>query len=303
MDSGASHHMTADGSNLMFKSNYPGCSKVQVINGESIPITHTSMLLVPSFDTHKVVKLTNILCFPKIAKNLLSISHITRDNPVIVEYHTDVCLVKDKHSVNVLLQGIVKNGLYQLGLSTHVSLSAQVYSNVVSSLPIKAECYSNVGPHTAGVGLSFEAIQPSSSGLKSAINFAICSFSCNKDTSLDLSLLRHARFHPNMRTHPAVLEKLNVKHNVSNKNVVFCEACKYGKLQQSHFLASRSIAKAPLKLVYSDLWGLAPVLSREGYRYYVIFVDDFSRFTWIYPLELKSEACLVFVQFHFFVEK
>ncbi|XP_031272893.1 uncharacterized protein LOC116131385 [Pistacia vera] len=103
MDSGASHQMTADGSNLMFKSNYPGCSKVQVGNGESIPITHIGMLLVPSFDTNKVVKFRNILCVPKIAKTLLSISQIARENPVIVEFHTDVCLVKDKDSGTVLL--------------------------------------------------------------------------------------------------------------------------------------------------------------------------------------------------------
>ncbi|GKE47260.1 retrovirus-related pol polyprotein from transposon TNT 1-94, partial [Tanacetum coccineum] len=40
-------------------------------------------------------------------------------------------------------------------------------------------------------------------------------------------------------------------------------------------------------LIHCDLWGPAPV-SSDGYLYYVIFVDDYSRFTWFYPLKTKS---------------
>ncbi|GJS62085.1 calcium-dependent protein kinase 26-like protein [Tanacetum coccineum] len=40
-------------------------------------------------------------------------------------------------------------------------------------------------------------------------------------------------------------------------------------------------------LIHYDLWGPAPV-SLDGYLYYVIFVDDYSRFTWFYPLKTKS---------------
>ena len=35
--------------------------------------------------------------------------------------------------------------------------------------------------------------------------------------------------------------------------------------------------------------GPSPVSSIDGYGYYAIFVDDFSTFTWFYPLKAKSE--------------
>lgn len=53
-----------------------------------------------------------------------------------------------------------------------------------------------------------------------------------------------------------------------------------------------------MDLVHCDLWGPAPVFSNDGYRYYVIFVDDYSRFTWLYPLHAKSDFYEVLVRFH-----
>jgi len=43
-----------------------------------------------------------------------------------------------------------------------------------------------------------------------------------------------------------------------------------------------------LELKHSNLWQ-SSILSNHGFRYYVGFVDDFSRYTWIYPLRSKSD--------------
>ena len=39
-----------------------------------------------------------------------------------------------------------------------------------------------------------------------------------------------------------------------------------------------------------DGWGPSPVASIEGVRYYVTFIDDFSRKVWVYFLKQKSEV-------------
>lgn len=57
IDSGASNHMTANLSNLMVQNNYSGGSKVQVGNVESLLVTHTSLLLLPSYDSNIIVQL------------------------------------------------------------------------------------------------------------------------------------------------------------------------------------------------------------------------------------------------------
>jgi len=46
--------------------------------------------------------------------------------------------------------------------------------------------------------------------------------------------------------------------------------------------------------VHTDVWGIAPVISHEHYRYFVTFIDDFTRFTWVYFLRSKSEVFSVF---------
>lgn len=72
-----------------------------------------------------------MLCVPHITKNLLSISKFTRDNNVIVEFFADHCVVKDKHSKIILLQGELKAGLYQLQVpatSPHSITNASVHS-------------------------------------------------------------------------------------------------------------------------------------------------------------------------------
>jgi transposase InsO family protein len=85
-----------------------------------------------------------------------------------------------------------------------------------------------------------------------------------------------------------------------NKNSV-CEFCQYGKSKQLPFPSSSRITTSPLELVHSDVW-MSPSLSLGGSRYYVIFIDDFSRFCWVYPLVQKSDVFISFVKFKALVE-
>lgn len=64
--------------------------------------------------SNKFLHLKNIFCAPKITKkHLLSKSKLTQDNNVIVKFDSKRYLVKDKDSKTILLQRILRNGLYQ----------------------------------------------------------------------------------------------------------------------------------------------------------------------------------------------
>jgi hypothetical protein len=54
------------------------------------------------------------------------------------------------------------------------------------------------------------------------------------------------------------------------------------------FPSEETKEKGILELFHSDLFGLVLVPSLGGSMYYVSFIDDFSRKTWIYFLRNKS---------------
>lgn len=83
----------------------------------------------------------------------------------------------------------------------------------------------------------------------------------------------------------------------------FYSNCALGKCTKLPFTASSSMASTPLALVHSDVWGPAPVTSFSGYWYYVLFVDDCTKFCWFYPIKTKSEVFQTFLHFKAHVEK
>jgi transposase InsO family protein len=62
-------------------------------------------------------------------------------------------------------------------------------------------------------------------------------------------------------------------------------------------------ASGPLQLVHSDLCGPLSSPSFSGCKYFLTFIDDFSRRTWVYFLKLKSEVFDKFLAYKALVEK
>jgi hypothetical protein len=68
-----------------------------------------------------------------------------------------------------------------------------------------------------------------------------------------------------------------------------CDPCLRAKARQLPYSLSSSRAFAPLDLIHSDVWG--PTIQSFGRKkYYVSFIDDYNKFTWIYLLCRKSET-------------
>jgi hypothetical protein len=75
-----------------------------------------------------------------------------------------------------------------------------------------------------------------------------------------------------------------------------CDACQKAKSHQLPFPISLSVSHFPLALVFSDVWGPAPS-SVGRFKYYVSFIDDYSKFTWVYPIKHKSDVFHKFQEF------
>jgi hypothetical protein len=82
----------------------------------------------------------------------------------------------------------------------------------------------------------------------------------------------------------------------------FCEHCLYGKQNRVRFPSGATRAEGILQLFHSDVFGPVSVPSLGKSMYYVSFIDDFSRKTWIYFLRKKSEVFDMFKEFKALVE-
>lgn len=112
------------------------------------------------------------------------------------------------------------------------------------------------------------------------------------------SRLGHASFPIVERVIKGNCLPVSVSHDVES----VCDSCQRAKSHQLPYSSSDNKSCAPLDLIHSDVWGPAPN-SVRNFTYYVSFIDDYSRYTWIYLLKHKSDVFQVFKNFQKFVER
>lgn len=83
-----------------------------------------------------------------------------------------------------------------------------------------------------------------------------------------------------------------------------CEGCIEGKLARQPFPTDGAErATKVLELVHSDVCGPMKTVSLGGARYFLTFIDDYSRKVWVYVLKCKSEVLPRFKEWKSLVEK
>ena len=88
------------------------------------------------------------------------------------------------------------------------------------------------------------------------------------------------------------------------QDLAFCECCVQGKSHQLPFPQSTAKqASHPLDLIHSDVCGKIGTQSLGGGEYFVTFVDDCTRYVWVYILKHKSEVFKKFREWKAMVEK
>ena len=80
--------------------------------------------------------------------------------------------------------------------------------------------------------------------------------------------------------------------HISSTNDV-CEGCVLGKYHREMFDKGKVWrAKEPLHLIHSDICGPLEIPSPSHTVYFLTFIDDFSRKSWVYFLNIKVKPFL-----------
>ena len=111
----------------------------------------------------------------------------------------------------------------------------------------------------------------------------------------ELLLLHHRLGHPSFQSLGRMFPSLFTS---CCKEKLICEVCELAKHTRINYPSSGERCNVPLEVVHSDVWGPSKVTSLLGERWYVTFIDGFSRCTWLYLLKHKSEVLSAFKDFY-----
>lgn len=124
--------------------------------------------------------------------------------------------------------------------------------------------------------------------------------SLTKNTSLWHKRLAHVNFRS-----LDLLHKLNLAEDMTKVKAseAVCEVCQLGKQARLPFPVNQAWkAREKLELVRFDAYGPMKTPSLNGSKYFVLFIDDLTRFCWVYFMKQKSEVFEVFEKFKALVE-
>ncbi|RVW80238.1 Retrovirus-related Pol polyprotein from transposon RE1 [Vitis vinifera] len=198
---------------------------------------------------------------------------------------------------------------FDTGATHHLSHSAQTLSNV--------QPYSGADQVTIGDGHSLPILNTDQvtkqTLLKGWLRDGLYEFPSSSSThafvstssvsALTPGAIWHSRLgHPATPILSKALASCNPSVSFQINKIAPCKICPLAKSHSLPYSLSSSHASQPLALIHTDLWGPAPSPSTSGARYFLLFIDDYSKYTWIYFLSTKDQALSTFITFRKMIE-
>ena len=99
------------------------------------------------------------------------------------------------------------------------------------------------------------------------------------------------------------LEKDAILGSLNPESYLACKSCLREKMAKLSFVGHGERTTELLILVHNDMYGPFDIQIKGGYTYFIIFIDDLSRYGYVYLMKHKSEASEKFKKFKHKVEK
>ena len=98
------------------------------------------------------------------------------------------------------------------------------------------------------------------------------------------------------------LERMGILSNLESGSDPTGEACLQGKMTRSPFVGQMARAKDMLEIIHSDVCGPFREMARGGFFYFITFIDNLSRYGYLFLMKNKSESFEKFKEFKAKVE-
>lgn len=247
----------------LFQSYYP-CSENYKVHIANGSLS--SVTGIGSIIISQDLILKSVLLVPNLTCNLLSISKLIKDRTCVTKFYPSHCQFQDLDSGKTIGNVEECAGLYLF--------------KVESILEKHARCVSV----PAKVGQSIRDL------------FSV-SESNNNNCAI---MLWHYRLgHPSF----VYLSKLFPSLFRNKKPSLFqCEICQLSRHVRNSFPAHDYKASHPFHMIHNDIWGPSRITNISGKRWFVSFIDDHTRTTWIFLMKEKSEVGPIIKNFHSMIQ-
>ena len=141
--------------------------------------------------------------------------------------------------------------------------------------------------------LSFKAVAPDT---------RVCAVRISQSAPAEIRIKYWHRLlgHTNFGNIVEMSPLLNISGRPSSR--LICDTCTAAKAARGAFPASNSQARQIFDLVHTDLSGTIRIANPDGFSYFLILVDDYSRYIFVYLLSRKFQVKECFRRFAKWVE-
>lgn len=211
---------------------------------------------------------------PVLKHNLISVQKLTQEQGCKVMFHPEFCIIQDSKTGDVRGIGKAVKGVYYLVNEKLMKLIDALRGNV------RIERTRNVSKSKKAMMAANELQIPTEVEKVSKPR---------NMTGIWHKRLGHA---PIERT-----GKIEGLKGFDLHKAEECLTCPVAKFTKLAFKASTHRAKEAFELIHIETCGPYRVQTREGYKYFLTIVDDFSRVTWVHLLKAKNDAHDALVKF------
>ena len=131
-------------------------------------------------------------------------------------------------------------------------------------------------------------------GLKRSNNITTKKF---KSNDLNSTYLWHCRLGHINEKRISKLHQVGLLNSFDFESYDTCESCLLDKMTKDPFTGHSERANELLDLIHTDVRGPLSSDARGGYKYFITFTDDFSRYDYVYLMRHKSESFEMFKSF------
>ncbi|KAF3773571.1 Retrovirus-related Pol polyprotein from transposon TNT 1-94 [Nymphaea thermarum] len=308
-DSRTTSHITSNPGMFDNLSRYKGKDSILVGDGNALEITHVGDTKISSKNDE--LELRNVLVVLEIKRNLVSVSQLTKDLPV------DFCFSHDRFQIKNMESG--RGDLYvfatetkdtcfsnrqkvasleiwhrrlthvNFGILKFLSRQNQICSSNVTERNICVACAMAKSSCLPFLSIENGDSQPfdilhcdlwGHSPVNSVQGMRYYAIFVDDSTKFSQKVVSLEIWHRRL-THFLNRQNQICSSNVTKRNI--CVACAMTKSSCLPFFSLENGDSQPFDILHCDLWGHSPVNSIQGMRYYAIFVDDSTKFSWLFP--------------------